>query len=324
MPCSIFTIDSRVNFEIPKSMEGLFMPVISIHNLKKYYGKSRGADAVTMDVEEGEIYGFIGPNGAGKSTTIKLLLGLLKADSGSATIFGTDVLKDSRAVKSRIGYVPGDVRYYPDMKVSYLLDMTLRFHQKNPADYKAKTKEICEIFSIDPTKQFESLSLGNKKKVAIAQAVIHNPDLILLDEPTNGLDPLIQKNLFDYLQSVNREGTTILFSSHNLSEVKANCGRAGFIKDGKIIETEDLASNEHQEKVVTVTLGNSSGFALPSSLPGTGRLLKQEDRKYSFHYAGDTVPLLKYLSTLAPSDILIEDESLESRFLSYYEGGKKA
>jgi len=297
------------------------MPVISIQNLKKYYGKSRGTDAVTMDVEEGEIFGFIGPNGAGKSTTIKLLLGLLKADSGSASIFGADVLKDSRAVKGRIGYVPGDVRYYPDMKVSYLLDTTLRFHQKNPSDYKGKTKEICEIFSIDPTKQFESLSLGNKKKVAIAQAVIHNPDLILLDEPTNGLDPLIQKNLFDYLRSVNREGTTILFSSHNLAEVKANCRRAGFIKDGKIIETEDLSPNGNQEKVVTIALPESCSFTLPSSLPGAGRLLRKEDGKYSFHYAGNPESLLSYLSTLAPSDVLIEDESLESRFLSYYEGG---
>ncbi len=315
-------IDSRVNFNFHSVWGGFYMPVISIQNLKKYYGKSRGADAVTMDVEEGEIFGFIGPNGAGKSTTIKLLLGLLKADSGSATIFGKDVLKDSGDIKSRIGYVPGDVRYYPDMKVSYLLDTTLRFHQKNPADYKTKTKELCEIFSIDPSKQFESLSLGNKKKVAIAQAVIHNPDLILLDEPTNGLDPLIQKNLFDYLRSANREGTTILFSSHNLSEVKANCRRAGFIKDGKIIETEDLSSNDHQEKVITVTLGNPDGFALPSSLPGTGRLLRRDDSKYSFHYSGDTLPLLTYLSTLAPSDILIEDESLESRFLTYYEGGK--
>lgn len=316
-------IDSRVNLRFFTYEGGSAMPVISIRDLKKYYGKSRGTDAVTMDVGEGEIFGFIGPNGAGKSTTIKLLLGLLKADSGSASIFGEDVLTGNKTVKERIGYVPGDVRYYPDMKISYLLDTTLRFHHRNPADYKAKTDEICEIFSIDPSRQFQSLSLGNKKKVAIAQAVVHNPDLILLDEPTNGLDPLIQKNLFDYLRRVNREGTTILFSSHNLAEVKANCRRAGFIKDGKIIETEDLSTDGRQDKIVTVTFGEPGEFTLSPSLPGAGGLSRLEDRKYSFRYSGDSSPLLSWLSSLAPSDVLIEDESLESRFLSYYEGGNQ-
>lgn len=298
------------------------MSVISINQLKKYYGKSRGVECVTFDVEDGEIFGFIGPNGAGKSTTIKLLLSLLKPDEGSASIFGLDIIKDSAKIKEDLGYVPGEVRYYPDMRVGQLLDTTLRFHHKNPSDYLALQKELCSIFDIDVTKKFETLSLGNKKKVAIAQALIHSPKLIILDEPTNGLDPLIQKYLFDYLRKINKSGTTILFSSHNLTEVQANCSRAAFIKDGRIIEMEDLTSNAKSEKVVTIILHSAdTTFSLPESLAQASHLRVTGENEYTFHYKGEPESLLSYLTALSPKDFVVENASLESRFLSHYEGG---
>lgn len=298
------------------------MPVISINQLKKYYGKSRGVECVTFDVEEGEIFGFIGPNGAGKSTTIKLLLSLLKPDEGTASVFGMDIIRDSAKIKEDLGYVPGEVRYYPEMRVGQLLDITLRFHHKNPADFVDLRNELCRIFDIDLSKKFETLSLGNKKKVAIAQALIHNPRLIILDEPTNGLDPLMQKNLFDYLKKLNADGATILFSSHNLTEVQTNCSRAAFIKDGRILETEDLRSNIRSEKVVSVKLDPSvSSFVLPETLAHASHVRKSGDNEYSFTYKGEPEYLLAFLTQVSPVDFSVENASLESRFLSYYEGG---
>jgi len=300
------------------------MSVISMNQLKKYYGKNRGVECVTFDVEEGEIFGFIGPNGAGKSTTIKLLLDLLRPDSGSASIFGLDTVKESSRIKESLGYVPGEVRYYPDMRVGQLLDTTLRFHHKNPSDFLGLRNELCSLFDIDVTKKFEDLSLGNKKKAAIAQALIHSPRLIILDEPTNGLDPLIQKYLFDYLKKLNKSGATILFSSHNLTEVQANCSRAAFIREGRIIELEDLTANFRKEKVISVIFAdNAPAFILPQSMPEASHLRQTGENEYTFNYKGDTETLLSYLSALSPVDLTVENASLESRFLSYYEGGSK-
>jgi len=300
------------------------MSVISIKQLKKYYGIHCGVENVTFDVDEGEILGFIGPNGAGKSTTIKLLLSLLRPDFGSAEIFGMDTRKDSAKIKENLGYVPGDVRYYPDMKVAELIDTTLRFHHKKPADFRKARTDICDLFDIDLSKKFEELSLGNKKKVAIAQAIIHSPKLIILDEPTNGLDPLIQKYLFEHLQKMNREGTTVLFSSHNLSEVETNCGRAAFIKDGQIIDIEDLTSNGHCAKEIYISVAPGKKIVLPAKLSGASLLRTLPDGRITFQYKGDFSDLLAFLAELSPIDVTIENANLESRFLSYYEGGHKA
>jgi ABC-2 type transport system ATP-binding protein len=297
------------------------MSIIMIRDLKKYYGKNRGIESVTFDVEEGEIYGFIGPNGSGKSTTIKILLNLLFADAGEAKIFGLDPAVDGAKIKAKLGFVPGEVRYYPDMRVRELLDTTLRFHQLTSAGCKDRIDELSDIFEIDLDKKFGALSLGNKKKISIAQALIHKPELIILDEPTNGLDPLMQKNLFAFLKKVNEQGTTVLFSSHNLSEVQENCGRAAFIKEGRIIEIDDLHSSAQKQKIITVSFRTAKEFSLPDKLVGATHVRSMGNGEYVFSYQGDTKPILSYLNTLAPDDILIENASLESRFMAFYEGG---
>ena len=192
------------------------MNVIETTKLTKYYGKSRGIIDVDIAVEEGEIYGFIGPNGAGKSTTIRTLLSLIYASSGSATIFGKDgkdIVKFGPEIKKEIGYLPSEVFYYDNMRVMDLLKYSASFYGK---DCSKRINELAEIMDLDLKKKIDDLSYGNKKKVGIIQGLIHEPKLIILDEPTGGLDPLMQQKFFDLVHEENRKGATIFLSSHIL------------------------------------------------------------------------------------------------------------
>ena len=172
------------------------MNAIEIKNLTKVYGKNRGIQDINISVKEGEIYGFIGPNGAGKSTSIKTLLNFIYSTSGEALIFGMDSVKESEKIKEYIGYVPSEVRYYDDVKVKDIIKYAQSFYPKSNKEY---VDRICNELELDMNKKMGELSLGNKKKVAIAQSLINNPKLLILDEPTNGLDPLMQKKLFNIL-----------------------------------------------------------------------------------------------------------------------------
>ena len=200
------------------------MNVIEVKNLTKTYGKSRGISDVSFNVEQGEIFGFIGPNGAGKSTTIRTLLSLIHPTSGSATIFGKDIVKDAPAIKKDIGYLPSEVFYYDNMRVKDLLKYSASFYKK---DCRKRMNELAEIMELDLNRKIDDLSLGNKKKVGIVQGLLHEPKLIILDEPTSGLDPLMQHKFFELLEEENKKGATILFSSHILSEVQRLCDRVG-------------------------------------------------------------------------------------------------
>ena len=172
------------------------MNAIEIKNLTKVYGKNRGIQDINISVKEGEIYGFIGPNGAGKSTTIKTLLNFIYSTSGEALIFGMDSVKESEKIKEYVGYVPSEVRYYDDVKVKDIIKYAQSSYPKSKKEY---VDRICNELELDMNKKMGELSLGNKKKVAIAQSLINNPKLLILDEPTNGLDPLMQKKLFNIL-----------------------------------------------------------------------------------------------------------------------------
>ena len=210
--------------------------VISTKNLTKHYGKARGIDDLNLDIQQGEIFGFIGPNGAGKSTTIRTLLGLIKPTSGSATIFGKDITTDGPAIRERIGYLPSEVFYYDNMRVEDLLKYSASFYKKPRCETEQRMYQLAKLLDLDLTKKIDDLSYGNKKKVGIVQGLQHSPNLIILDEPTGGLDPLMQQTFFDLLLVENARGATILFSSHILSEVQKLCDRVAIIKEGKIIE----------------------------------------------------------------------------------------
>ncbi len=290
------------------------MNTIEISNLTKNYGKNRGVESINISVNKGEIYGFIGPNGAGKSTTIKTLLNFIYPTSGEASILGMDIVKDSYKIKEHIGYVPSEVKYYDDVKVSDLIKYAKSFY---PNTSKEEVDKLCTELELDMNKKMGELSLGNKKKVAIAQALIPKPKLLILDEPTNGLDPLMQKKLFNLLIEEKKKGNTVFLSSHNLVEVQNLCDRVCVIKEGKIVDIIEI------EKATTklglkVTLTSSDiSEELITNLGD--KILSKNDNTYTFVYSKDMNSLIKELSNYKVEELLIEKENLEDAFLNYYE-----
>lgn len=290
------------------------MKAVELKNLTKFYKKSRGIEDVTFSIEEGEIFGFIGPNGAGKSTTIRTILNFIYPTSGSATIFGKDIIRDSKEIKQSIGYLPSEVHYYDDMKVIDLLMYSARLHKK--VDKKRMT-DLAGTLQLDLTKKIEDLSFGNRKKVGIVQALLHEPKLLILDEPTGGLDPLMQSTFFQLLDEERQKGATIFFSSHILSEVQKMCDRVAIIKEGKLIKVERIETlTKNNLKKVRITLDDVETIAI--NLPG---IIEQEKsaNELNLLYQGEIRELLTALSTISVKDLLIEEPSLEEVFIHYYE-----
>jgi ABC-2 type transport system ATP-binding protein len=294
------------------------MNVIEIKNLTKTYGKSRGINDISFNVEEGEIFGFIGPNGAGKSTTIRTMLSLIYPTSGSVSIFGKDSIKYSEEIKKEIGYLPSEVFYYDNMKVIDLLKYSASFYKK---DCKKRIYELAEAMNLDLNKKIDDLSFGNKKKVGIVQGLLHEPKLIILDEPTSGLDPLMQQKFFELLKEENKKGTTILFSSHILSEVQKMCDRVAIIKEGRLIKLEKISTlkeNNHKSfKIETKDKVDMNYF----KLEGISNLEVKENM-VSFLFRGNVNLVIKKLATLELSNIWIEEPDLEEIFMHYYEKGE--
>src|SRR5512137_1852142 len=215
------------------------MSLIEVSHLTKFYGKSRGIVDVSFNVEEGEIFGFIGPNGAGKSTTIRLFLSLIYPTKGEAKIFGKDCIKFGPEIRQDIGYLPSEVYYYEGMRVLDLLKYSASFFKK---DCTKRMHELADLMELDLKRRIDDLSYGNKKKVGIVQGLLHEPKLILLDEPTAGLDPLMQQKFFNLVREENKRGATVFFSSHILPEVQKMCNRVAIIKEGSIINVQDIKS----------------------------------------------------------------------------------
>ena len=294
------------------------MNVIEIKNLTKVYGKNRGIQDINISVKEGEIYGFIGPNGAGKSTTIKTLLNFIYPTSGEALIFGMDSVKESEKIKDYIGYVPSEVRYYDDVKVKDIIKYAQSFYPKSNKEY---VDRICNELELDMNKKMGELSLGNKKKVAIAQSLINNPKLLILDEPTNGLDPLMQKKLFNILIEEKEKGNTVFLSSHNLVEVQNLCDRVCVIKEGKIVDIIEIEKSKTELKL-KVTL-SSSDITDDIVLNLSGKILDKNGNLYTFIYSKNIDSLVKELANYKIDELLIEKEDLEDAFLNYYENNKE-
>ncbi len=287
------------------------MEIIKTEKLTKYYGKARGILDLDLTVAPGEFFGFIGPNGAGKSTTIRTLLGLITPTSGSARIFGKDITKERESILQDTGYLPSETSFYPGMKVKDILKLSADLRKRNCG---AEAKSLCERLELDVSRKAEELSFGNRKKAAIVCALQHRPKLLVLDEPTSGLDPLMQKEFFDILRERNREGATILLSSHVLSEIQRNCTRAAIIRDGRIIacsSVEDLSKTNAKRITVhgSVSLEHLSGI----------RDRKDSENSLSFLYSGDMNGLLRALSAGQVGDLTVTEPDLEEVFLHYYE-----
>jgi ABC-2 type transport system ATP-binding protein len=290
------------------------MNVIEISHLKKNYGKARGIADVSFEVAEGEIFGFIGPNGAGKSTTIRALLALIRPTSGSATIFGKDCIKHAREIAMDVGYLPSEVFYYDNMRVIDLLKYSASFYRK---DCQERIKSLSAALELDLRRKIDDLSFGNRKKVGIIQGLIHKPKLIILDEPSIGLDPLMQQKFFDILREENRGGATILFSSHILSEVQKICDRVAIIRDGLIVRVDTIASfrDSSYKKIAVDTAQALDKKAF--DLPGIARL-ETGERSASFIYQGSVNEIMRRLAGLDLTNVSIGEPELEEIFMHYY------
>lgn len=287
------------------------MDIIKTERLTKSYGKARGIVDLDMTVAEGEFFGFIGPNGAGKSTTIRTLLGLIAPTSGSAEIFGKNITTQKESILQNIGYLPSEAIFYRGMKVKDILRLSADLRKK---DCTEEAKTLCERLQLDTSRKVDDLSFGNRKKVAIVCALQSNPDLLILDEPTGGLDPLMQKEFFEILKERNTNGTTIFLSSHVLSEVQRNCTRAAIIRDGKIIACDSVdVLAKTSTKRVTV-----HGAVELDRLYGI-RDIKSTQDSVSFLYSGNMNSLLEALSSGQVNDLTVTEPDLEEVFLHYYE-----
>ena len=287
------------------------MEAIQTQALTKFYGKARGIRELSLQVEQGEFFGFIGPNGAGKSTTIRCLLGLIAPSSGSARVLGLDIGADRKEILARIGYLPSEAVFYRGMRVREVLKLSADLRGKNCT---REAEALCERLQLDTGKKVEELSFGNRKKVGIVCALQHRPELLILDEPTSGLDPLMQREFFSILQERNREGATIFLSSHILSEIQRNCTRAAIIREGTLLacgSVEELARTNARR----VTLRGSAEVQVLSGI----RDCQQTEEGLSFLYSGDMQLLLNALAGGKVEDLTIAEPDLEEVFLHYYE-----
>ena len=287
------------------------MNAIETKQLSKFYGSARGIENLDLQVEQGEFFGFIGPNGAGKSTTIRTLLGLISPTGGSASVLGLDIREKKQEILSRIGYLPSEITFYPGMKVSQVLRLSARLHQK---DCEKEAQALCQRLQLDVSRRVEDLSLGNRKKVGIVCALQHEPELLILDEATSGLDPLMQREFFEILKERNQKGVTVFLSSHVLSEIQHNCSRAAIIRGGKIVAS-GLVSELADSRARRVQLRGSMDL---TGLTGLRDLSKTGDG-LSFLYSGSLPQLLQRLSQGQIQDLTIAEPDLEEIFLHYYE-----
>lgn len=287
--------------------------IINTAGLTKYYGKNRGIINMDLSIQEGEVFGVIGPNGAGKSTLIRILLGLVKPTSGTASVFGLEVGRQQREILTGIGYLPSEAMFYRGMKVSEILEFSARLYKK---DCKAEQKRLCERFALDVHRRVEELSLGNRKKTAIVSAFQHLPGLLVLDEPTSGLDPLMQKEFFDLVEERHKKGATVMLSSHVLTEVRQHCGRAGILREGQMIacdRVERLVGKKYRKVEL-------KGVSEVPKLDGIRETTKTKEQ-VSFLYEGSVKALLEMLAQMPLEDVVITEPELEEIFLHYYEKG---
>lgn len=293
------------------------MDAIRTNALTKYYGKTRGIEGLDLTVREGEFFGFIGPNGAGKSTTIRTLLGLISPTSGSAFVLGMDILRDRRNILASVGYLPSEVSFYPGMKVGQIIRLSADLRKKN---CEKEAADLCARLQLDVNKNAGELSYGNKKKVAIVCALQSDPRLLILDEPTGGLDPLMQHEFFEILEERNRRGVTVFLSSHVLPEVRRSCARAAIIRAGSIVACDSVEKlSDASAKRVTVR-----GRINAEGLPGVSGLTVSGDET-TFLYSGDMGRLVTRLSEGTVLDLTVSEPDLEEVFLHYYEKeGKNA
>lgn len=292
------------------------MSVLKTVGLTKKFGDFAALDGVDIEVEEGEVYGFIGPNGSGKSTTLRVLLGILKATEGEVTIFGKDAWKDAVEIHKRVAYVPGDVSLWPNLTGGEVIDLFVKLRGSNN---ESRREELIRKFDLDPSKKCRTYSKGNRQKVALIAALSSDADLYILDEPTAGLDPLMERVFQEYVREAKAAGKSILLSSHILSEVEQLCDKVAIIRQGKIIETGTLKELRH-------LTGTMLLVETKEPMPQLGEVrgvrgIEQKDGALSFQVDQEELDnVVRYVSQFGIIRMESAPPTLEELFMRHYEG----
>jgi ABC-2 type transport system ATP-binding protein len=293
--------------------------IIEVKSLTKSYGSKRGITNVSFQVEEGEVFGFLGPNGAGKTTTIRLLMALLRADAGSASIAGLDSWEKSVEIKRLIGYLPGEPALDPKLTGGQILEYF--GHLRGGVD-QTYLKQLIKRLDLDPSRKFRQYSSGNKRKVVLIQAFMHRPRVMILDEPTNGLDPLNQQEFNTMVKEVRDEGRTVFLSSHILGEVEQTCTRVGIIREGQLVRVggvSELKDIKHHE--ITITFADTVPAEVFKQLDGVEQVETLSDgHTLRLTMQGGADAVIKAASQYPVVSITSHEPSLEDIFLRYYQG----
>jgi ABC-2 type transport system ATP-binding protein len=295
--------------------------VIQTEELAKYYGKQRGVIDLNLEVRRGEVFGYLGPNGAGKTTTIRLLLDLIRPTNGRGKVLGLDAQKEGVIIRKRVGYLPGELALYDSMTGAE----TLRYlgNLRGGVDWDF-VESLAQRLDCNLAQRIKSLSKGNKQKIGLIQAFIHRPELLILDEPTAGLDPLVQHEFHDMVKQLNGEGATFFISSHNLPEVERICDRVGIIREGKLVTVDDI--DNLKEKALRKL---EIHFAAPvpgeafQNIPGV-RDLKVENNMLRCSVVGSEDALFKAAARFEILNVISPEVSLEEIFIDYYQGDAHA
>lgn len=292
------------------------MVILKTEDLVKKFGNFTALDKVNLEVKNGEVYGFIGPNGAGKTTTIRILLGILQATGGKASIFGMDSWKDAVEIHKRIAYVPGEVNLWSNLTGGEVIDLFVSLRGNNS---KSRRDELIEMFDLDPSKKCRTYSKGNRQKVALVAAFASDADLYILDEPTSGLDPLMEKVFQKCVKEVKNEGKSVLLSSHILSEVEKLCDKVSIIRQGRIIESGSLKELRHLTRTDIYVETRQELLGLESIDGVLG--LSKKDEGYLVQIESDTIGhVMEYIANFGIVRLESMPITLEELFMRHYEG----
>jgi ABC-2 type transport system ATP-binding protein len=292
--------------------------IIETERLTKRYGSARGIEELTLTVDRGEIFGFLGPNGAGKTTTIRTLLDFLHPTAGSARLFGLDSRRDSRAIHARLGNLSGEFAYDLRLTGRELLDT---FSRLRGVGDLARAHALAERFRADLARPLRELSRGNRQKIGLVQAFFHDPELLVLDEPTTGLDPLMQEEFIDVVGEHRERGGTVFLSSHDLDEVERVCDRVGIIRDGRLVAVDDVAQMRGRAyRTVVVSFEHPVDPREIAAIAGV-QDVAADATTLRFRVHGDLDPLVKALARHRVRDLELTRPTLEELFLTYYGHG---
>jgi ABC-2 type transport system ATP-binding protein len=292
------------------------MSVIVVEQLTKRYGRRVGVEGLTLCVPEGIVFGFLGPNGSGKTTTIRVLLGLLKPTEGAARLFGRDCRRDSHRIKAEIGYLPGDLRLYPWLTLKSALPI---FGHIRRRDLAAEGMRLAEDFGLDPEVSVRNMSRGMRQKLGLILALAHRPRLLILDEPTSSLDPLMQEKLHRHLRAFASAGHAVFFSSHTLSEVEDLCDRVAILRDGRLVADETLdVLRDRARRAVTIDWPDEAQ-ARAAQPPALLDVFERRGRRWHASLTGSARDLVRWSAAQPIDDLTIEQPDLARVFQQYYE-----